>query len=75
LSAVLVENRIGCCEDRAVPLIVEVSTDNKRWQTVAKRSQSFNHWRAEFSRVDARWVRVTALRRTYLHLSRVRLMP
>ena len=75
LSSVIVENRLEYGQERAVPLLVEVSTDKKNWREVAKRTQEFTTWRADFTRVEARWVRLSVPRRTYLHLSRVRLIP
>ena len=75
LSAVVVENRVDYGQERAVPLVVEVSTDKKNWHAVAKRGEEFKIWRSDFSRVDARWVKLSVPRRTYLHLKRVRLIP
>jgi len=72
---VLVDNRLDCCRERAIPLVVEVSTDQKEWRQVAVRHQLFDTWRADFPRVETRWVRLSVPRKTFLHLSRVRLLP
>ena len=72
VSAVRLDNRSDCCSERAVPLAIEVSTDQKRFSEVSRRSENFDSWRAEFEPVPARYVRVRALRRTLLHLSRIR---
>jgi hypothetical protein len=72
IKRVQVVNRTDCCPERAAPLVVEVSTDKKNWKTVAQRNESFSTWDATFSSTQARHVRVRALRRTMLHLSRVR---
>ena len=71
VSSVEIENREDCCPERAVPLTVEVSTDHKSWQTVARRDAQFSKFRASFHSVQARWVRLRAHKQTFLHLSRV----
>ena len=75
ISAVQADNRIDCCQDRAFPLIVEVSENHKHWKTVARRDSDFTTWRASFAPVKARWVRLRAQKVTFLHLSRVRILP
>ena len=74
VASVRVENRADCCGERAVPLIVEVGTDQKNFRQVAKRGDTFTSWKAKFSPVRARYVRVRATKRTILHLSRVRVI-
>jgi F5/8 type C domain len=75
LSAVVVENRRDCCAERSVPLVVQVSADQKHWKTVATRKNQFDTWRADFPTEEARWVKLYVARRDYLHLARVRLLP
>ncbi len=75
LSAVIVENRRDCCSERALPLVVQVSTDQKHWKTVATRKDEFGTWRADFPTEQTRWVKLFVSRRDYLHLARVRLLP
>ncbi|HEX7670331.1 MAG TPA: discoidin domain-containing protein, partial [Polyangiaceae bacterium] len=75
ISAVRVKNRADCCADRAVPLIVETSLDNKSWQRVARRTEEFTDWKAKFAPTTARFVRLTVPRRTLLHLQAVRVLP
>jgi F5/8 type C domain len=74
-SAVRLKNRTDCCRDRASPLVIEVSSDQTNWTTVASRQDSFTSWKAQFSTAHARWVRVRAVRRSILHLSEVRVLP
>ena len=66
-----VVNRGKCCADRAVPLVVELSTDQKAWTRVARRDQTFDRWTAQFRPRIARYVRLKATRRTILHLTSV----
>lgn len=75
ISAVRVDNRLDCCYDRAIPLIVEVSDDAKTWKEVARRTTDFSSWKAEFPTTRTRYVRLRIPKLTNLHFSRVRLLP
>jgi hypothetical protein len=66
-----VQNRSDSSAERAVPLIVELSTDGKSYRPVAERAQPFNSWMATFAPTDARYVRLRVPRTTILHLERV----
>src|SRR5690606_38479561 len=57
-SSVKVKNREDCCSERAVPLVVEVSSDGKQWKQLARKNEVFTTWTAEFSPVEGRWVRL-----------------
>ena len=73
VSKVRVDNRVDCCSERADPLVIEVSTDQKHWKRVARHEGVFTSWTAEFSPVQARYLRVRLLKQNYLHLSGVRI--
>jgi hypothetical protein len=75
ISSVLVRNRRDCCRERAVPLTIHVSTDQQNWTEVARNSEEFGEWKATFDAVEARWVKLSVPRRTWLHLRRVRVLP
>lgn len=75
LSAVVVENRRDCCGDRGLPLVVQVSTDEKHWKTVATRKDEFTTWHATFPTEQARWVKLVVPNRNFLHLAAVKLLP
>jgi hypothetical protein len=75
VSTVQVENRQDCCEERAVPLTVEVSRDHQLWQSVARRDALFSTWSVSFDAVSARWVRLRVLKPSALHLHSVRIYP
>ena len=66
-----VKNRGDCCGERAVPLVVEVSDDRKRFREVARRGEDFQFWSAEFEPVTARYVRLRSPVSTTLHLRQV----
>jgi hypothetical protein len=72
ISRVVVYNRTDCCWERAVPLIIEVSEDGNKFKTVDTRNNPFKtEWTANFSSANARFVRLIALRPTFLHLNEV----
>jgi hypothetical protein len=71
VGRVEVDNRSDDGGDRAVPLIVELSTDGKSYRPVAERAQRFSSWTATFTPTDARYVRLRVPRTTMLHLERV----
>ena len=72
VSKVEVNNRRDCCPDRALPLVVETSTDGQQWKVVASRTESFFEWTATFPAQDARYVRARVTRHTVLHLRGMR---
>jgi hypothetical protein len=71
ISSVEIANRADCCGDRAVPLVVEVGTTPDHWTEVTRRVEPFRTFSASFEPRQARYVRVRALRKTFLHLDRV----
>jgi hypothetical protein len=71
IHRVEVSNRSDCCEERAVPLVVEISIDEKKWTEVARRNEQFSHWNARFPSVSARYVRLRVPRETALHLEAI----
>lgn len=66
-----VQNRLDCCGDRAVPLVVEVSDDEKSWTQVARMDEPFARWVPTFPPRRARYVRLRVARRSILHLEAV----
>lgn len=72
VSSVRVVNRKDCCRERATPLAVEVATAPNRFKEVARFVEPITDRTLEFEPVPARYVRVRAVEKTFLHLSRVR---
>jgi hypothetical protein len=66
-----ITNRRDCCEERSVPLVVELSNDRAQWREVARRKDSFTQWTAEFPKSSTRFVRLRVARRTVFHLEGV----
>jgi hypothetical protein len=75
IARVEVTNRDDCCLERAVPLVVEVSDDRKKWRTVARRADSFREWEGKFAPLKARYVRLRVDRHSILHLAKVSVRP
>jgi hypothetical protein len=68
VSSVEVKNRTDCCSERAIPLVVELSTDNRNFSEVARRDADFAFWEPRFKAQQARYVRLRSLQTTALHL-------
>jgi len=68
IHRVEVKNRPDCCAERAVPLVVEVSTDGQHWTEVGRKDDQFATWTAKFSSRPARYVKLHVDRRSTLHL-------
>jgi hypothetical protein len=68
VTAVHLKNRSDCCGDRALPLLVEVSTDRVGFHEVARQDAPFDRVTVGFAPVTARYVRLRVPRRTLLHL-------
>jgi hypothetical protein len=71
LGRIDVRNRMDCCQDRAVPLLVEVSEDESSWREIARKDESFMRWEGSFAPCEARYVRLRVPRKTFLHLEEV----
>jgi hypothetical protein len=71
ISRVRVRNRTDCCSALALPLVVELSQDDKSWRAVGRRENNFRTWSARFEPSEARWVRVRVDGESTLHLERV----
>jgi len=70
LRSVRVENRTDCCQDRALPLNVEV-LDGNAWRLVAQRRTAFATWTYDIGPVRARKVRFLHPGTGYFHLRRI----
>jgi hypothetical protein len=68
----LTNRRDSGLADRAVPLVIETSLDEKTWHVVARRDYWFEEWLAEFPPTQTRYLRLRVARRSVLHLESVR---
>lgn len=74
ISGVRADNRKDCCQERAAPIVVEISSDQQHWRRVARRDSVFTSWLAKFSPVQARFVRLRLESRNFFHLQHVRVL-
>jgi hypothetical protein len=66
-------NRADCCQDRAVPLTVQVSKDGREFSTVARRTRVFYDWTVKLPRgTRARFVRVKHETNGFFHLAEIK---
>jgi hypothetical protein len=71
IKRIEISNRTDCCSDRAVPLIVESSTDRATWTSVGQRDTEFQTWTPTFKPRLARYVKLRVPRNTVFHLKDV----
>lgn len=71
IERIRVRNRPDCCQERAVPLVVECSLDEVTWREVARRNAPYFSWTATFPRTASRYVRLRVPRESVLHLAEV----
>ena len=70
IRSVLVENRADCCQERALPLNVEI-WNGSAWQLIAQRRAAFNVWKYDVGPVRASKIRFRHPGTDYFHLKRV----
>ena len=68
VTMVRVQNRLDCCHDWPVPLLVELSDDGTRWRQVARRDEPFDTWVTVFPETRGRYLRLRVPRETQLQL-------
>ena len=72
ISRIVVFNRTDCCQDRAIPLRVEISEDAKVYKTITERKAPFlESFTTDFPKTKARYIKLTDLQNTAFHLNEV----
>jgi hypothetical protein len=71
ITTINVYNRFDCCQERAVPLRLEVSTDGTTYTLVGRRKETFTVWTTKLPPTPARFVRLTNESNNFFHLSEV----
>jgi hypothetical protein len=72
LRSIELFNRPDCCQDRAVPLSVQLSSDGQEYVTVERRVRVFSRWKLTLpSGSRARFVRVKHETTGFFHLSEI----
>ncbi|HYQ00895.1 MAG TPA: discoidin domain-containing protein [Polyangiaceae bacterium] len=74
-SSLTIKNRSDYGQDRTVPLVVEVSNDDKSFTEVAKREAVFDVWKPSFPTQHARYLRLRIPRDSMLHLEAIKVHP
>ncbi len=72
---VSVLNRSDGYGDRAFPLQLEVSDDQREWKALARQETDVRAWTIDLPPTTARFVRLKAMKSTLLHLNAVRIYP
>jgi len=67
-----IDNRSDCCQERAVPLVVEASDDHTQWQPLAERTAPFSRWVFHVTPTTKRYLRLRVKRASTLHLESVK---
>jgi hypothetical protein len=68
---VVVYNRSDCCQDRAVPLRLEVSKDNENFTFLREWREISDKWTAKGLRAEGRYVRLLNTPPNFFHLAEV----
>lgn len=71
IKAIIVTNRQDGLPDRAVPLVAEVSDDQKTYRELGRQETTFTVWEPKFEKQKTRYVRLRVARKTYFHLEAV----
>jgi hypothetical protein len=71
IHRMVVVNRLDGLTDRAVPLLVETSSDGKDYKEYARQTVDFKTWNVKGPSTKARYVRLTILGQAILHLNEV----
>ena len=74
-SSLTIKNRSDYGPERAVPLVVEVSNDDKSFTQIAKREAVFDVWKPSFTTQHARYLRLRIARDSMLHLEAIKVHP
>jgi hypothetical protein len=73
-SSVTIRNRSDY-SDRAVPLVLEISNNQRSYEEIARQAQTFDVWKPKFHTKEARYVRLRVARHSFLHLESVEVYP
>jgi len=71
LHEIDVTNRLDSYQERALPLVAELSTDRQHWKEVGRRTEGFTTWTVTFPATSARYIRLKVARVSTLHLKSV----
>jgi hypothetical protein len=70
-DTVVVYNRSDCCQERVVPLRLEVSKDNVSFKFLREQKEVFDKWTAKGLHAEGRYVRLLNTPPNHFHLAEV----
>lgn len=73
IESVLVKNRLDCCQERGLPLLLESAGEDRKFTVLATRKERFQVWQASFAPVQARYVRLRVTGTNILHLHAIQI--
>lgn len=68
ITRVVVKNRLDCCQERGLPMVVELRAANGSYVEVARRATPFDTWEIGVVPARVRYLRVRVEQKTFLHL-------
>lgn len=71
VNRIVVTNRLDRNQKKALPLVIEVSADGKKFNLYARRDEPFSVWESNPDPVAARYVKLSVAKRSELHLNEV----
>ncbi len=73
IRQVMVVNRVDCCRERALPLVLDLAGEDGNYDEIAERTSLFETWNVTFPERRARYVRLRSKGTTILHLSDIQI--
>lgn len=74
VHSISIRNREDCCDERCLPLVIEVAGDDQQFVEVARQEKTFDDWKVEFPARKSRYVRLRAEATTMLHLREIKIL-
>ena len=74
VHSISIRNREDCCDERCLPLVIEVAGDDQQFVEVARRTETFDVWKVEFPARKSRYVRLRVEATTMLHLREIKIL-
>lgn len=71
VQSIEVYNRFDCCQSRALPLRLEVSTDGITYAVAERRREPFTFWKVTLPSKSVRFLRLTDEGTNFFHLAEV----
>jgi hypothetical protein len=71
IHSLSIRNREDCCDERCIPLVVEVAGDDQHFVEVARRKDTFDVWKVVFPARQVRYVRLRVEATTIFHLREI----